>query len=62
VNEKLKGHFNQLKGELKRKWGKFISDPALRAEGDLDVLIGKIQVQASERPDEIKDLLDSQGL
>lgn len=39
----LRGNWNQLKGEIKKTWGKLTNDPLTQAEGDYDILIGMIQ-------------------
>ena len=39
----LKGKWNQLKGDLKTKWGNLTDDDWTAISGDKDKLIGKIQ-------------------
>ena len=51
--EQFKGLWNQLKGELKKQWGKFTDDDLLQIEGDYDKFIGKVQERYGERKDEI---------
>ena len=39
----IKGDWNQLKGEIKKRWGKLTDDDLTEAEGDMQNLVGKIQ-------------------
>jgi uncharacterized protein YjbJ (UPF0337 family) len=46
--EYFKGQWNQLKGELKKQWGKFTDDDLLQIEGDYDKFVGKVQERYGE--------------
>lgn len=39
----MQGYWKQLSGKLKQKWAKLTDDDLLRAEGDRDYLLGKLQ-------------------
>lgn len=39
----LKGNWEQLKGEVKEKWGKLTDDDLVELAGQRDKIIGKIQ-------------------
>jgi uncharacterized protein YjbJ (UPF0337 family) len=53
----LQGRWNQLKGELKRRWGQ-LSDEDLRwSEGNIDQLIGRIQERTGETREAIERYL-----
>lgn len=39
----FKGAWKQLKGNVKKQWGKLTDDDMLAIEGNKDVLIGKLQ-------------------
>lgn len=39
----LQGQWNQVRGELKKKWGQLTDDDLRFADGNIDQLIGKIQ-------------------
>ena len=39
----LKGKWNQVKGQLKKQWGKLTDDDVAQIEGDIDTGIGRIQ-------------------
>lgn len=44
MNEtEMKGKWNQLKGEVKRQWGKLTDDQIDEAEGNFDKMTGMIQ-------------------
>jgi uncharacterized protein YjbJ (UPF0337 family) len=59
-SDKVKGKWKQLKGEIKRKWGQVTDDDLLKAEGNMDVLIGTIQERTGEQRDAIRQWLDEQ--
>lgn len=39
----MKGKWNQMKGDAKKKWGNLTDDDLQQVEGDHDKLVGKIQ-------------------
>ena len=41
--DQIKGNWKQIKGEAKQQWGKLTDDDLTRAEGDRDILVGRIQ-------------------
>jgi uncharacterized protein YjbJ (UPF0337 family) len=57
----VKGKWTQLKGEIKRKWGKVTDNDLLEAEGNVDKLVGTIQERSGERREAIQKWLKSQG-
>ena len=59
-SDRMKGKWNQLKGEVKRKWGQMTDDDLLQVEGNMDKLIGKIQERTGEQRDAIRQWLDEQ--
>jgi uncharacterized protein YjbJ (UPF0337 family) len=59
-NDRIKGKWHQLKGEIKRKWGNMTDDDLTEAEGNLEKLVGKIQERSGERREAIEKWLDSQ--
>jgi uncharacterized protein YjbJ (UPF0337 family) len=56
--DKMKGKWNQIKGDIKRKWGQVTDDDLLQAEGDMDKVIGKIQERTGEQRDAIRQWLN----
>ena len=38
--DRLKGKWNQIKGELKKKWGKLTDDDLMYGEGHVDKMYG----------------------
>ena len=54
----LKGKWNQLKGEVKSRWGKLTDDDLNRAEGDAEKLIGRVQERYGYARDEAKREVD----
>jgi uncharacterized protein YjbJ (UPF0337 family) len=39
----LKGRWHQVKGDIRRRWGKLTDDDMLEIEGHLEKMIGKLQ-------------------
>jgi uncharacterized protein YjbJ (UPF0337 family) len=59
MNEQLlKGKWNQLKGEVKKKWGRLTDDDLMEVEGNYDKLIGKIQEKHGESEENVKKWMD----
>ncbi len=59
-SDRMKGKWNQIKGDIKRKWGQVTDDDLMQAEGDMDKLIGKIQERTGEQRDAIRRWMDQQ--
>jgi uncharacterized protein YjbJ (UPF0337 family) len=60
----LQGQWNQLKGEVKKRWGQLSEDDLKWAGGNIDQLIGRIQQRTGESREAIEKYLDqltSQG-
>lgn len=61
--EQFKGHYNEMKGKLKERWGRLTDDELTQINGRRDQLLGKIQVKygiAKERAEnELNRFLDS---
>jgi uncharacterized protein YjbJ (UPF0337 family) len=49
----IKGKWNQLKGDVKTKWGQITDDEFTQIAGDKDKLIGKIQEKYGRSKDEV---------
>ena len=56
--EQFKGNWDQLKGELKKQWGKFTKDDLLQVEGDQDKFNGTIQKRYGEMKEEVSKWVD----
>jgi uncharacterized protein YjbJ (UPF0337 family) len=41
--ETLRGRWNELKGNAKRRWGKLTEDDLKQVQGEVDQLAGKVQ-------------------
>ncbi len=52
--EQIKGNWKQLKGNIKKQWGKLTDDDLDEAEGHRDYLIGKIQERYGIAKDEAR--------
>jgi len=60
----LQGQWNQIRGQLKKKWGQLTDDDLKFTNGNIDQLVGRIQHKTGEARDAIEGFLDemtSQG-
>jgi uncharacterized protein YjbJ (UPF0337 family) len=53
----LQGQWNQVRGELKKKWGQLTDDDLKFSGGNLDQLIGRIQQKTGEGREAIEKFL-----
>jgi uncharacterized protein YjbJ (UPF0337 family) len=58
TQEQVFGHWNQLKGEIKKHWGQLTDDELLEVEGQLDALIGLIQQKTGEARGHIERVIE----
>ncbi|WP_047154321.1 CsbD family protein [Aneurinibacillus tyrosinisolvens] len=63
-DDKLKGKWNQVKGEAKKQWGEMTGDESTRLEGNVDKAKGKVQEEYGEAKDRtaraVNDLVDDE--
>lgn len=57
----VKGDWKQLSGAIKSKWGKLTDDDLIRARGDGEYLVGKLQEQYGLTQDKAKEGLRELG-
>lgn len=57
--QNLQGQWNQLKGEVKKKWSQLTDDDLRWTDGNVDQLIGRIQDRTGDARDQIEKYLDS---
>jgi uncharacterized protein YjbJ (UPF0337 family) len=60
----LQGQWNQVRGQLKKRWGQLTEDDLKFANGNIDQLVGRIQHKTGEAREAIENFLDeltSQG-
>jgi uncharacterized protein YjbJ (UPF0337 family) len=57
--EILKGKWNQLKGDIKMKWGKLTDDDLTIASGSADKLVGLLQEKYGYSKDKAEHEVDS---
>ena len=58
LQDKLKGNWNLIKGNLKQKWSQLTDDELLCEEGKEDELIGRIQKKTGETKEAINAYLE----
>ncbi|HEV8620275.1 MAG TPA: CsbD family protein [Nitrospiraceae bacterium] len=56
--EQFKGSWDQLKGALKKQWGKVTDDDLLQIEGDQDKFNGTIQTRYGDMKEEVSKWAD----
>lgn len=56
-NLELRGHWNELKGKLKQKYGELTDDDLAFEDGKEDELIGRLQKKLGKTDREIRDML-----
>ena len=57
-NDILEGNWKQLKGKAKVKWGQLTDDDLDRAEGNRDILAGKVQERYGKSKEEARREVD----
>jgi uncharacterized protein YjbJ (UPF0337 family) len=60
----LQGQWNQIRGQLKKKWGQLTDDDLRLGNGNIDQLVGRIQQKTGEARDVVEGFIDeltSQG-
>ncbi len=60
----LQGQWNQVRGQVKKKWGQLTDDDLKFSNGNVDQLVGRIQSKTGEAREAIESFLDeltSQG-
>jgi len=63
--EILKGRWNQLKGDIRSRWGKLTDDDLTHIQGEAEKMIGKLQERYGYKRDqaekELNEFLNSRG-
>ncbi|MCB0644951.1 MAG: CsbD family protein [Phaeodactylibacter sp.] len=57
----VKGNWNQIKGELKQKYGQLTDNDLVYEEGQEDELMGRLQEKLGKTKEQVKDLIDGIG-
>ncbi len=55
----LKGQWNEVRGQLKKKWGQLTDDDLRLTNGNIDQLVGVIQRKTGEAREAIEQFLDT---
>lgn len=58
-SDTIEGKWKQIKGDFKKKYGKITDDEYAEAEGNFDVLAGKMQERYGKSKEELKREIDS---
>jgi len=56
--QQFKGKWNQLKGEVKKRWGQLTDDDITEVEGDYNKLVGKVQERAGDTRENVDKWID----
>jgi uncharacterized protein YjbJ (UPF0337 family) len=57
--DEFKGKWNQIKGQLKQKYGSLTDDDLTYVEGKEDELLGNLQEKTGETKEKLKSMIDS---
>jgi uncharacterized protein YjbJ (UPF0337 family) len=57
-DDTLKGQWKQMRGEVKKQWGKLTDDDLDRIDGERDKLAGKVQELYGHSRDEVHEQVD----
>ncbi len=57
TSDKLKGNWNELKGNIKQKYAQLTDDDLTYAEGKEDELYGKMQQRLGKTKDQVRDIV-----
>lgn len=55
----IKGTWNQLKGQVRERWGEITDNDLIRVQGDTDQLIGLIEQKTGTTRREVEQFLDT---
>jgi uncharacterized protein YjbJ (UPF0337 family) len=55
----IKGNWNELKGKLKQQYANITDDDLLYAEGQKDIMLGKLQLKLGKTKEELQSIIDS---
>jgi uncharacterized protein YjbJ (UPF0337 family) len=53
----IKGIWNEKKGKLKQKFAELTDDDVLMADGNMDEMLGRIQIKLGKSKEELQDLI-----
>jgi uncharacterized protein YjbJ (UPF0337 family) len=59
--DQIEGKWRQIRGEIKKQWGKLTDSELDQIKGNMDVLVGKIQEKYGGTREEIRRRLDAMG-
>lgn len=59
TKDKIRGNWNQIKGQLKQNYADLTDDDLLYQEGQEEELLGRIQKKTGEAKDKIKNFIDN---
>src|SRR5579859_7977118 len=57
--QEFQGHWNQLKGQVKEKWGQLTDNDLTSVEGNLEKLVGLIQQKTGTARREVENFFDN---
>jgi uncharacterized protein YjbJ (UPF0337 family) len=60
--DQMNGKLEQLKGEIKRRWGKLTDDDIMESKGDMEKLMGKVRERSGDQREAIEEWFRSHGV
>jgi uncharacterized protein YjbJ (UPF0337 family) len=61
ISNKIRGNWNQIKGQLKQAYGQLTDHDLSYQEGQEEELIGRLQKKLGQTKDEVKNMIDRFG-
>ena len=58
TRQELEGHWNQVKGQVKERWGQLTDEELMQGRGSADQLVGVIEQKTGESRRAIEDFLE----
>lgn len=57
-SDQLEGKWNQVKGQVKQKYGNLTDDDVTYSEGKFDEMLGRLQEKTGKTKEALKDEID----
>jgi len=57
--EQIKGHWNEIKGKVKVKWGELTNDEIDKIDGNYDQLVGVLQQKYGYQKEKAEEEIES---
>lgn len=59
TREEIQGQWNQIKGQIRERWGQITDDELQKAQGNTEQLYGLLQTKTGQTRDQIEQFMNS---